>query len=149
MRALMFYEEQKRNRVNKIKSKKYRKIRKRQREREKQAENEAARLEDPNVDREKMEQEEMERMKERMTLAHKNTSKWARRVLRRGSKMDIEERRALSLQIAKGDELRRKMMGEDHDGAIKMITTQGDVAEILFYLESAKFAIMQGGFDDE
>ena len=41
------------------------------------------------------------------------------------------------------------ILGEDHDGEIKMITTQGDVAEILFYLESAKFAIMQGGFDDE
>jgi hypothetical protein len=41
------------------------------------------------------------------------------------------------------------ILGEDHDGAIKMITTQGDVSEILFYLESAKFAMMQGGFDDE
>jgi len=41
------------------------------------------------------------------------------------------------------------ILGEDHDGAIKMITTQPDVAEILFYLESAKFAMMQGGFDDE
>ena len=55
----------------------------------------------------------MERMKERMTLAHKNTSKWARRVLRRGAKMDPDERKALSLQIAKGDALRRKVMGED------------------------------------
>eukprot|EP00970_Alexandrium_tamarense_P015907 scaffold5681_cov196-Alexandrium_tamarense.AAC.24 len=44
MRALLFYEEQKRHRINKIKSKKYRKIRKRQREREKDAEDEAARL---------------------------------------------------------------------------------------------------------
>jgi U3 small nucleolar RNA-associated protein 14 len=68
---------------------------------------------DPSIDREKMEKEEMDRMKERMTLAHKNTSKWARRVLRRGAKMDPDERRALSLQIAKGDELRRKVMGED------------------------------------
>lgn len=41
------------------------------------------------------------------------------------------------------------ILGEDHDGVIKMITTQGDVAEILFYLESAKFAMMQGGLDDE
>lgn len=58
----------------------------------------------------------MDRMKERMTLAHKNTSKWARRVLRRGAKMDQDERRALSLQIAKGDELRRKVMGEESGG---------------------------------
>lgn len=44
MRALMFYEEQKRHRINKIKSKKYRKIQKRKREREKDAEEEGARL---------------------------------------------------------------------------------------------------------
>lgn len=43
MRALMFYEEQKRHRINKIKSKKYRKIQKRKREREKDAEEEGAR----------------------------------------------------------------------------------------------------------
>lgn len=40
----MFYEEQKRHRINKIKSKKYRKIQKRKREREKDAEDEGARL---------------------------------------------------------------------------------------------------------
>jgi len=44
MRALMFYEEQKRHRINKIKSKKYRKIQKRKREREKDAEEESDRL---------------------------------------------------------------------------------------------------------
>ena len=116
MRALLFYEEQKRHRINKIKSKKYRKIRKRQRDRLTNAEEEAQREmegEDPALERERVEKEEMDRMKERMTLAHKNTSKWARRVLRRGKNVDVEERRALSLQIAKGEELRRKVMGVD------------------------------------
>ena len=117
LRALMFYEEQKRHRINKIKSKKYRKIRKRREDRMKDAEDEAAQLDDVDgkMEKERVEQEEMDRMKERMTLAHKNTSKWARRVLRRGAKMDVEERRALSLQIAKGEELRRKVMGGDDD----------------------------------
>ena len=41
------------------------------------------------------------------------------------------------------------ILGEDYSGSIKMITTQSDVADILFYLESAKFAMMQGGLDDE
>lgn len=36
------------------------------------------------------------------------------------------------------------ILGTAKDGTIKMMTTQGDVADILFYLESAKFAIMQG-----
>ena len=122
LRALMFYEEQKRHRINKIKSKKYRKIRKRQKDKLTSAEMDVAAMlqDDPTTtDRERIEREEMDRMKERMTLAHKNTSKWARHMLRRGAKMDIEERRALSLQIAKGEELRRKVMGEeeDNDGA--------------------------------
>jgi len=41
------------------------------------------------------------------------------------------------------------ILGESRDGTIKMITTQPDVADILFYIESAKFAIMQGGLEDE
>ena len=112
LRALMFYEEQKRHRINKIKSKKYRKIRKRQRDRLREAEGDHAEGEgDAEAARERVEQEEMARMRERMTLAHRNTSKWAKRVLRRGAKMDPDERRALSLQIAKGEELRRKAHG--------------------------------------
>ena len=120
LRALMFYEEQKNHRINKIKSKKYRKIRKRQRDRLKEGETESARgngnNDNDDDDRERIEREEMDRMRERMTLAHKNTSKWARHMLRRGSKMDVEERRALSMQIAKGEELRRKAMGGGGEG---------------------------------
>lgn len=41
------------------------------------------------------------------------------------------------------------IMGEAEDGSIKMMTTQPDPAEILFYLESAKFAIMAGGGLDD
>ena len=41
------------------------------------------------------------------------------------------------------------IMGEAEDGTIKMMTTQPDPAEILFYLESAKFAIMAGGGLDD
>ena len=112
MRALLFYEEQKRHHINKIKSKKYRKIRKKKRDKEKEAEFDD---DDPDAIRELEEKEEMERMKERMTLAHKNTSKWAKRVLRRGGKIDMDTRKALSAQIRIGDDLRKKMMGENSD----------------------------------
>lgn len=152
LRALMFYEEQKRHRINKIKSKKYRKIRKRQRERQQNAEEEARRLdgdEDGALERERQEQEEMDRMRERMTLAHKNTSKWARRMLRRGSKMDVEERRALSLQIAKGEELRRKMMGEEDDNGYgnggESGSENGETEEDL--LKRARDILMEDGDD--
>ena len=83
MRALMFYEEIKMHHINKIKSKKYRKIRKKQRHNTKQKELEAQLDDNPELLKELQEKEEMERMKERMTLAHKNTSKWAKQQLGR------------------------------------------------------------------
>lgn len=109
MRALMFYHEQKRHKINKIKSKKYRRIRKKQRERAKGDELDAQVQEDPVLAKELEEKEEVERMKERMTLAHKNTSKWAKRILKRGKNVDVDTRRALSAQLKRGDDLRQKM----------------------------------------
>ncbi|EEC43255.1 predicted protein [Phaeodactylum tricornutum CCAP 1055/1] len=109
MRALMFYHEQKRHHMNKIKSKKYRRIRKKQRLRGKEGELEAEMEENPDLVRELQEKEEVDRMKERMTLAHKNTSKWARRILKRGKNVDVDTRRALSAQNKRGDELLKKM----------------------------------------
>ena len=109
MRSLLFYEERKRHQINKIKSKKYRKIRKKQNEREAGKEMELLRSSDPELARELDEQEATKRMKERMTLAHKNTSKWARQQLRRGN-IDTDTRKALSKQVAIGDKLRAKQM---------------------------------------
>lgn len=39
------------------------------------------------------------------------------------------------------------ILGTAHDGSIKMITTQEDVSDILYYLETAKFALMSDGLD--
>ena len=112
MRALMFYEEQKRHHMNKIKSKKYRKIRKNQRERLKDAQmDDALEAGDTELLNELKEKEEMQRMQERMSLAHKNTSKWAKRQLRRGKSLDLDTRRALSAQLQKGQDLKKKMNG--------------------------------------
>jgi len=115
MRALMFYEEQKRHHINKIKSKKYRKIRKKQRLRNKEEEEKEAAENDEELARELEEKAEMERMKERMSLKHRNTSKWAKGVLRRGGTIDMETRKALSEQIRVGDELKKKMQGNYGD----------------------------------
>jgi len=121
MRALMFYEEQKRHHMSKIKSKKYRKIRKKQRTRLQDSEDAEAAEQDEDYARELEEKAEMERMKERMSLKHRNTSKWAKRVLRRGANVDKDTRKALSEQVRIGDELKKKMQGhfsdsEDEDG---------------------------------
>ena len=114
MRALMFYHEQKRHKINKIKSKQYRRIRKRQREKQKELEAE----DNPELIRELREKEEIERMQERATLAHKNTSKWAKRILKRGKNVDADTRKALSAQLKRGDDLRKRMQstaGSDDD----------------------------------
>jgi U3 small nucleolar RNA-associated protein 14 len=110
LRALLFYEENKRHHINKIKSKKYRKIRKRMKAKAQEEQNQFAAQEDPDFERQLEEKEEMERARERMSLAHKNTSKWAKRVLKRGKHVDLETRRALSEQLRIGDSLRHKMM---------------------------------------
>lgn len=116
IRALMFYHERKRHHIKKIKSKKYRKIRKKQRDRLKESAIESAIEQDQDLAKELKEKEEVARIQERMTLAHKNTSKWAKRILKRGKNVDVDTRRALSAQIKRGDDLRRKMMGsEDED----------------------------------
>ena len=106
MRALLFYQEQKRHHINKIKSKKYRRIRKKQRLRQKEAE-----LDDnPELlQQQQQEAEELQRIKERMTLAHKNTSKWAKRILKRGKNVDVDTRKALSAQLKRGDDLLKRM----------------------------------------
>jgi len=111
MRSLLFYDEQKRHHINKIKSKKYRKIRKKQRTRLQESEDAEAAEEDVDYARELEEKAEMERMKERMSLKHRNTSKWAKRVLRRGANVDSDTRKALSEQVRIGDELKKKMHG--------------------------------------
>lgn len=119
LRALMFYHEQKRHHMNKIKSKKYRRIRKKQRERVKDGELAADLQDDPALQQELDEKEELDRMRERASLAHKNTSKWAKRILKRGKHVDQATRQALSAQLQRGEDLRSKMNGigdnEDDD----------------------------------
>jgi len=115
IRALMFYHERKRHHMKKIKSKKYRRIRKKQRERLKESTTDDAIEQDENFAKELKEKEEIARVQERMTLAHRNTSKWAKRILKRGKNVDIDTRRALSAQLKRGDDLRRKMIGNEDD----------------------------------
>ena len=161
MRALMLYHEQKRHHINKIKSKKYRRIRKRQREKAKESELADAAEENPDIVRELEEKEEIDRMKERMTLAHKNTSKWAKRILKRGKNVDADTRRALSAQLKKGDDLLKRMKsrinGEEDDdsGEEDLIESARKVLEETEQDDEApasglfKLAFMQRGVDKQ
>lgn len=83
VKALMFYEQMKRHRLNKIKSKAYRRIRKRQKGKLDAEQGDLAEL-DPELAREEEEKEALRQVKERMDMKHKNTGKWARMALQHG-----------------------------------------------------------------
>lgn len=51
---------------------------------------------------------EQVRAQERMSLRHKNQSKWVKRMLQRGSS-DEETRQAIAEQLQLGNELRQKV----------------------------------------
>ncbi|KAI0714788.1 Utp14 protein-domain-containing protein [Earliella scabrosa] len=109
MRDLMFRAEAKAKRVAKIKSKTYRRIRKKERARlaEKLGEGE-----DDLDDEEARMKHEVERARERATLRHKNTGKWAKAMRERGE-LDEDQRRDINEMLDRGEKLRRKIRGED------------------------------------
>lgn len=83
MRALLFYAEQKEKRASKIKSKKYRKIRKKEKERhQEQLSLEQMDEADPEAADEERMKLERARAEERMSLRHKKGSKWARQLMK-------------------------------------------------------------------
>eukprot|EP00124_Ichthyophonus_hoferi_P002437 Ihof_evm5s166 gene=Ihof_evmTU5s166 len=109
MRALLTYFETKRQRINKIKSKNYHKRLKKERiAKEKKLSPEQLHVMDDEEALEEMEKAERTRAEERMSMRHKNTSKWAKRLMQRNS-VDPASRAALSEQLRLGDELRRKI----------------------------------------
>ncbi|KAK7049701.1 hypothetical protein VNI00_005732 [Paramarasmius palmivorus] len=118
MRELMFRAEMKAKRVKKIKSKVYRRIKRKEKEK---GDNDL----DMDVDEEEARlKHETERARERATLRHKNTGKWAKNMMRRngygedgdedgegirGGREEIEE------MLARGEKLRKKIAGNDSD----------------------------------
>lgn len=138
MRSLLFRHEMKAKHIKKIKSKTYRRLKKKERMK-------AASLElqtDPKAAKELAEKQERERAEARMTLRHKNQGKWAKRILERGlDKQDEGTRAAISEQLHMHNLLTRKMNSmkdssssddssyeedddfdsEDEDGASKLL----------------------------
>lgn len=98
LKALVGYELAKRRRFNKIKSKAYRRILRKEKERTREVRQRALELIDPEAARRKN-QERMEKMRaeERATQRHKNTSKWVKHV-KGMSKIDDDTKEALQEQ---------------------------------------------------
>ncbi|GMF29358.1 unnamed protein product [Phytophthora lilii] len=115
LRSLLFYEEQKQRRVKKIKSKLYHKIRNAQDKKAMAKQKEELRALDPEMARKLDEELAEKRAEERLTLKHRNTSKWVKHQLRRGIQADDATRSAIADQLRRGEELRRKMNAVDSD----------------------------------
>ena len=88
VKALMFYDQQKRHRLNKIKSKAYRKIQKHKRDKVNGKKGTSTSLDDADEEEknEGKEKDAYNRVKERMDLRHKNTSKWAKMAIQYGQR---------------------------------------------------------------
>ncbi|KAK8960785.1 hypothetical protein KSP40_PGU017654 [Platanthera guangdongensis] len=106
MRSLLFRHEMKAKHIKNIKSKTYHRILKKQRQKTASSEINV----DPEEAKELAIKQEFKRAEERMTLKHKNSSKWAKRILKRGLKaQDDGTRTAIADQLHQHALLTRKM----------------------------------------
>ena len=104
MRELMFRADTKAKRLAKIKSKTYRRLKKK---RERKV-TEKLGVDEDSADEEKELQREVERARERATLKHKNTGKWARAMKARGE-LDEDQRQEVLEMLQRSEKLRRKI----------------------------------------
>ncbi|KAJ3767843.1 Utp14-domain-containing protein [Lentinula raphanica] len=124
MRELMFRAEVKAKRVKKIKSKVYRRMKRKEREAlgdndddDDDDDQEGSRTEERRL------KAEMERARERATLKHKNTGMWAKKMMSRngyGEGDDDDDnirsgRQEIEEMLSRGERLRRKIHGKDSE----------------------------------
>ncbi|GIL87950.1 hypothetical protein Vretifemale_15914 [Volvox reticuliferus] len=136
LRALLFYHELKSRRLKAIKSKEYHRHLARAAKR-KATKLAAAAAEagggDVDAERAAAIEAEFQRAKERLTLRHRNSSRWARRALKRGQvQLDAGTKAALAEQLQLGEQLKRKIEGrkrnggESDDGSTSASDSDGD-----------------------
>lgn len=128
LRELNFRAEAKAKRVSKIKSKAFRKIAKKEKEKN------AQKLEDAGLGPELDEEEETikrerERAIERATLRHKNTGKWAKSMLGKMDDLDVDQRRELNEQLDQGDKLKRRIQGRGDGSDSEESSSEGEEGE--------------------
>ena len=117
-RDLLFREEIKAKRIAKIKSKSYRRVHRRERQRQEEFENEAreaAGLDD--MDEDEKEKADRLRAEERMSTKHKS-SKWAKKLKATNrTTWDEGARDSVNEQARRNEELRQRIAGEDVRGS--------------------------------
>ncbi|PPQ67949.1 hypothetical protein CVT26_005829 [Gymnopilus dilepis] len=149
MRELAFRAELKARRANKIKSKTYRKLRRKEKERLAEKINEAEDEDDPEV---RM-RHELERARERATLKHKHTGKWARQMRQREG-LDEDSRRDIEEMLERGEKLRRRIKGvgsdeEDDEESDEDDDDDGDVEGGIEKIKQSAFDELRKLDDDE
>ncbi|XP_026385176.1 U3 small nucleolar RNA-associated protein 14 homolog A-like isoform X2 [Papaver somniferum] len=106
MRSLLFRHEMKSKHIKKIKSKTYHRLKNKDKLKTTFSDEQL----DPDSAKELAFKQELKRAEERMTLKHKNSSKWAKRAIRRGlANQDEGTRAAISNQLNQHAILTRKM----------------------------------------
>lgn len=108
LRALQSYAMSKAKRQNKIKSKKYHRLLRKSKIKLQMKEFEELQKKDPEAAMVKLEELERARVQERMSLKHRNTSKWAKMQAAR-AKYDKDSRMALSEQLKISRDLTQKV----------------------------------------
>lgn len=103
-RELLFRAETKAKRIAKIKSKTYRRLRRSDKEKHRDEATDSGGHEVSLM-------RQAERAKERATLRHKSTGKWAKAMSQKGE-MDVDQRRDMAEMLGRGEMLRRKVQGE-------------------------------------
>ncbi|XP_014204922.1 U3 small nucleolar RNA-associated protein 14 homolog A [Copidosoma floridanum] len=101
-------------RQNKIKSKKFHRIQRKERMKKAMEEFEKLKETDPEAALKKLQELDNTRIKERMTLRHKNTGKWAQSQKIK-AKYDKETRQVLAEQLAISRDLTQKVKEDDSD----------------------------------
>ena len=142
MRELMFRAEIKARRVGKIKSKTYRRIKRKEKERTGEKINE-----DDDEDEEGILKRELDRARERATLRHKHTGKWARQ-MRHKEGLNEDSRRDIEDMLARGEKLRRRVKGIGSDESEDDSDDQDDDDDDGIDVEGGLEKIKQGAFDE-
>ena len=142
MRELMFRADTKAKRLAKIKSKTYRRLKKKQKQKlaEKLGDDE------DSAGDEKRLQREVERARERATLKHKNTGKWAKAMKARGE-LDEDQRQEVLEMFQRGEKLKRKIhaQGEGDEDEDDSGDDTGDEGRILASAFDEVAALEEGG----
>jgi U3 small nucleolar RNA-associated protein 14 len=112
-RELLFREEIRAKRIKKIKSKSYRRVHRRERERNLAQNNEALTLAGAELDEDEAELNDRRRAEERMGARHRD-SKWARGIKEtKRAAWDEDARNGVTEMARREEELRRRMAGKD------------------------------------